>query len=325
MPVELQESALESPQPEIDSYEQWESSQKEQPAPAQPVEEEKQPSAPKGQTAADPESALPQEQKKQQPKRKHDAESRISDLTRDNADLKRQLEDLRKNREAPSQATQPVPEAKKAPEPAKLPKLAEYVRDQAKLRPSATQEDLIEEFYDLKFAERDRLREERATKEKQEAESRAASERWSKTLDDARKKYPDIDPGDVFGRTNDPNSGIILHPQVFKPLQDSFPNWVDVLYHLADSQEDYARVKAIANPQLQFLEVGMIARQLANPPKSAESVQEQPQKVRPISRVPAPQKHTLGGGMPASGKSMRDAGSFEEAEHLEKQRLAGGR
>lgn len=322
MPEETISATL-TPPAEEGSYEAWEATQKEAAPAQQPKAEEKpeKPSVPKGETAAVPETAPAQEQKPkqqpQQPKRKHDAESRIAELTRENAEYKRQLEESRKT--SVSQESRPAPESPKPSEPAKLGKLSEYVKAEHAKRPDVLQEDLIEEWVNKRDAEAEQTR-----------QFKAGQERITKAMSDFRAKHSDI-ADDVFGENG--KQGIILGtPQVnvMRPLMDTFQNWPDVLHYLHENPDVYQQVRA-SSPQEQWFDVVAIARQLSRgiisvAPAAETPAQEQPRSnVRPISRVPAPAKHVLGGGMPPEGKTLRDARDFEEAEAIERRRTAGGR
>ena len=318
MPDEINSATL-TPPAEEGSFEAWEATQKEAAPAQQPKAEEKAavPSVPKGETAAATEAAPAQEQKPkqqlQQPKRKHDAESRIDELTRKLKERDQELEGLRKNRE--SQVSQPAPESRQpVSEPARLGKLSEYVRAEHLKRPDVLQEDLIEEWVQRRDAEAEQLRQVRAT-----------GERINKAMSDFREKNPDVADA-VF------NELTLGTPQVnlMRPLMENIPNWTDVLHYLHENRDVYDRVQR-SSPQEQWHAVSSIAWNLSNGlvsvAKSAgQPAQEQPRSnVRPISRVPAPAKHVLGGGMPPEGKTLRDARDFEEAEAIEKRRTAGGR
>ena len=318
------ESASLPPVVDDSSFEAWEASQPKAAPAQQPKAEEKsaETSVPQGQTAAVPETAKPQEQQKQQAKpieRKRDAESTIHKKDRELAELRKQLEEARKNAATP-QDTRPAPETPKpANEPPKLGKLSEYVKAEHSKRPDVLQEDLIEEWVQKREAEAEQSR-----------QAKAGQERITGAMRDFRAKHPDV-ADDVFGENG--KQGIILGtPQVnvMKPLMDNFQNWPDVLHYLHENPDVYQQVRA-SSPQEQWFDVIAIARQLSRgiisvAPAAESPAQEQPRSnVRPISRVPAPAKHVLGGGMPPEGKTLRDARDFEEAEAIEKRRTAGGR
>ena len=317
MPEETNSATLAPPVD--DSYEAWEQTQQKAPPAQEPKATEKTetPSVPiKGQTAAVPETAQPQEQKPKQqlqPKRKHDAESRIAELTKENAEFKRQLEESRKN--SVSQVSQPAPESPKpASQSATLPKLSEYVKAEHLKRPDVLQEDLIEEWVQKRDDQAEQTR-----------QAKAGQERINKAMSDFRAKHPDTADAvfnDVILGTREAN--------VMGPLMANFPNWPDVLHYLHENQELYQQVRA-SSPQEQWYDVVAIARQLSRgaiataQEPTGQPAQEQPRNVRPISRIPAPARHTLGGGMPPEARSIRDARDFEEAEAIERRRASGGR
>jgi hypothetical protein len=289
---------------------------------------------PKEQTAEAPESSQPQEKReeKKHPNRKPEAERRIEDLLRENTRIKQELEESRKK--SVPQVSPPAPEPPKpAAEPAKLPTMAEYAREQFKRRPNALQEELIEEWIDLRDRERERTRQAAAEQEKRQTEARTLGERRTAAIEKLRADRPDVDPEEhIFGRAD--GGGVMLggvkDPQgrittVIGELEKNVANWVDVLVYLHDHPDELLGIQRMTAAE-QYDECRLIGRLLTkNPAKPSQATPPEPRKPAapvPISRIPAPSR-PIGGSEPAAVKSTSEARSMEEHRALRRAQRAG--
>lgn len=82
--------------------------------------------------------------------------------------------------------------------------------------------------------------------------------KWTAARDKAVEKYPDyaeVAEADGLQITNAMTAGILM-----------VENGPDVAYHLGQNPEEASRIAAIANPNMQLIEIARIAERLANPP-----------------------------------------------------------
>lgn len=289
-----------------------------------PAKPEKPPAEPAdkagAQTAGESGTPSPTQDKGKKPERKPDAEKRIADLIAKNHELERKFAELQKNgapQATPPASVKPAEEAKPATPPSAdaEPDLEEYF--------SKYNTEPISKVY-ARF-NRDHF----AWLDKQAQAQRAQLERQNQQqalFRDAVAKRPDVPLEAIIGRKDDPSSGISLYTNVQQAVQQQFPNWLDVYYHLHDNPTEYQRIRALT-PQDQYFEFGLMARQLkAGPVEAAAPAPEKHSNVRPmVSRLPAPQKTVLAGSMPAPKRSLSEATTFEEAEAIERARTGSGR
>jgi hypothetical protein len=172
---------------------------------------------PKAETAVEPEPAAGP---KQESRRKPDAEARIKELTDLTAQLKKDLEDARKPKEA-----------KADPPPARQPDAKPKVDDQVDGKPKyATYEDYVEALADYKA-------EQRILRMQQEQTQAKQLESTTQKLNEARSRYQDYDSKAIPVVQELLKDGV--SKEVFSVLNDS-PVLADVLYTIGGSEETKA-------------------------------------------------------------------------------------
>lgn len=129
-------------------------------------------------------------------------------------------------------------------------------------------------------AEATRVATEKAN-EAREAEVTAFHTKWQATRTEALTKYPDYaevaeaDPKDGGPVITDAMAAAIMQVE----------NGPDVAYHLGQNTDEAARIAALTNPVMHFIEIGKIAERLANPVRRRAPRQE---PIEPIDGGTAP-------------------------------------
>jgi hypothetical protein len=222
---------MELPRSGTDAYAQWriDGTIPAKPSEAQTVESPAT-DTPKAETAADPDPATG---KKQESRRKPDAEARIRELTDRQKQLERELEEYRK----PKEAKADPPPAKQPETTRPKPKTDDQVDGKNKY---ASYEDYVEDLADWKAEQRI------ASREREQAQAQQLQSTKQK-LDEARTRYDDYDSKAIPVVQELLKEGVSR--EVFSVLNDS-PVLADLLYTIGgndDTKADFLKA-ARENP-----------------------------------------------------------------------------
>jgi hypothetical protein len=247
-----------------------------------------------------------QEPKAEKPRRDKTAEARIAELTANEARLRHELEEARKPQAQPVVTAQPAPQPE-APKPADdpRPKRKDFMETVAKQYPTETYEELNDRF-DLHLEDWQKRQNVKATAEREQQQQLIS---LNQKVLAAEAKRPDfkskLAAADAQGRT--------LANGVARFALENYPNWDDVLYHLAEEPAELRRIAELPHGQ-QIGEIAYLAVTLAKqnltpePPTTPGTVAPRPIIV---GRTPAPPR-VLNGTSPAPPPDPSQANSREE-------------